>query len=137
MSGQITSRRSLSVLLLTWFNLAMLPCAMAVEGVADRFDAASGPVQVMAEQHMHHAVMESPTCATLQMDCCELGQVAFGDNTAKLEEKKASGATGLVPAPGYLVLRPPTLRRAWRPSDPPDPGGGSPRLHVLHCVYLD
>jgi hypothetical protein len=132
----MTSKTTFGVLLLAWFNLTMLPCAMAAGDIADRTGSSMGRTQMMPSPHMQHAAMDAPPCVTLQSECCDLGQVIFGDSTPKFE-KKPGVATGLLAAPAYSELRPPTLRRVWQPSDPPDLGGGWPRLHVIHCVYLD
>jgi len=132
------SRRAFSVLLLVWFNLAMLPCAMAFEKESDCPACPPGHEQAMTSHHSHGDgdALNSPACATIQPDCCDLGQVNFDDRSQKFE-KQDSDKTEFVVASLFDDLWTPTARRYWSPSAPPDLVSGSPRLHALNCVYLD
>jgi len=141
MNNRTASRTTFGVLLFAWFNLAMLPCALAARAVVVPNDSpmvhgSALPSPLMQSQHVHGAATEAPPCHALQADCCELGHAVFGDSSPKFAKQPASAA-GLPAAPAYAALRPPTLQRVWQPSAPPDPGSGAPRLHAIHCVYLD
>ena len=124
------SRRAFSVLLLVWFNLAMLPCAMAIEKESGCPACPVGHEQELVSHHSHG------DGDALQPDCCDLGQVNFDDRAQKFE-KQDSDQLDFVVASQFDNLRPPTVRRNWNPSAPPDLVSGSPRLHALNCVYLD
>ena len=124
------------MLLLVWFNLAMLPCAIAVEAESDCPACPLGHEQAMALHHSHGDAMDSPACATMQPDCCDLDQVNFDDRSQKFE-KQDNDKTDFVVASHFENLRPATVHRNWNPSAPPDLVTGSPRLHALNCVYLD
>lgn len=130
------SKRAFSVLLLVWFNLAMLPCAMAFEKESDCPACPSGHEQAMASHHSHGDALESPAGATTQPDCCDLGQVNFDDRAQKFE-KQDGDKTDFIVVSHFENVRPPAAHRNWNPSAPPDLVSGSPRLHALNCVYLD
>jgi hypothetical protein len=90
----------------------------------------------MASHHSHGDALDSPACATIQPDCCDLGQVNFADRAQKFEQQD-SDTPDFAATSQFEILRPPVVRRTWKPSAPPDLVSGSPRLHAINCVYLD
>jgi hypothetical protein len=109
------SRRGLAVLFTFWLNLALLPCAMAIETDQDGHDCCP------------------PTVELQQIDCCELDSATSDKRGSKFEGQydllvEATVATW--PSLQTTIL---SLREAR----PPDPVYFSPPLHKLFCVYLD
>ena len=103
------------MLLALWLNLALLPCAMAMEMLAEGHDCCP------------------PTIELQQSDCCELGVVALDSRDDGFETQDDLGFA-TIDKP-WLSLN--TLTTAYRSEYPPDPGYPSPPLHKLFCVYLD
>lgn len=109
------SRRGIAVLLAFWLNLALLPCAMAMEVPAEGHDCCP------------------PTIELQPSDCCELGDVAL---------ESRDGSVDTPDDPGFAPIERPWLSLSTRTTPrwsekPPDPGYHSRPLHKLFCVYLD
>jgi len=129
----------MSVLLLAWLNLAMLPCALASGHVstAGKTIANDSHHSITAE-HAHHGTADPTPAATVQPDCCQIGQLASIDHARQPDKKNHDSVTVIAGVAIFAShLHSPATAITWKPSDPPDMGGGSPRLHVLNCVYLD
>ena len=109
--GAVT-RKGAALVLALLLNLAILPCAMALESTDTGHDCCP------------------PTLELQQLDCCEFDEVSVDHRDGKKSD---------VAMVSSLDDRPlvPTLRAALRRIPiPPDSGGGSPPIYVLNCVYL-
>lgn len=124
------------MLLLVCLNLAMLPCAMAVEKDHDCPSCPPDHQQEIASHHAHDVDGDVANCVTAQPDCCELDQVSLDDRSQSVE-KKSGENTAFVVAPSLAELRSPAMQYERRSTGPPGLVRGSPRLHVINCVYLD
>ncbi len=124
----------ISVVSLIWLNLAMLPCAMALESDHNCPECPPEQQSEMASHHDHEDTEKGANCSLEQSDCCQIDQLNFGDRGQKSDsdsgEKHAIIAEteygqlfGYSPAPEF-------------PTGPPDPDSGTTRLHALFCVYL-
>jgi len=123
-----------ALLAVMWLNMAITPCAMAFE--SEDHDCPHCPPaeeHAMAGHHGHGEVERS--CATMQSECCDLAEATVESRVEKNPFKSSSDLL-LVSAPWFDDLSLPDCRTI-AVADPPDPPGASPRLHVLHCVYLD
>ena len=108
------SRRGIAVLLAFWLNLALLPCAMALEVPDEGHDCCP------------------PTIEMQQVDCCDLDDVTLDKRDGKFEGSDDVPVTMTDSAWPSLQ----TLSSNWQAVKPPDPGNHSPPLHELFCVYL-
>ena len=111
MSG---SRKGVAVLFAFWLNLALLPCAMAMEVPDEGHDCCP------------------PTIELQQSDCCELGDVALDSRDGSVDTPDDLGFAAFDKP--WQSLNTVTTRR-WS-EKPPDPAYRSPPLHKLFCVYL-
>ena len=145
-SGPYPGRRRRYVtaaLSLLWLNLAMAPCAMAVDQNHDRNRDCPGcppghDGQHHGESAAHHGHAEAdtlPPCFMAQPDCCELDSLHVDDRPQKLDRDDLDNATtALELGLDRAAVGSPPPRHA---TGPPHPAVGSLRLHVLHCVYRD
>lgn len=108
------SRKGGAVLLAFWLNLALLPCAMAMEVPDEGHDCCP------------------PTIELQQADCCDLDDITLDKRDADFED---SGEV-LVATTDSAWPSLQTLSLNWQAAKPPDPGNHSPPLHKLFCVYL-
>jgi len=109
------TRKGIALLLAFWLNLALLPCAIAVEVPAAEHDCCP------------------PTIEMQQVDCCELDATlsdSRGDNDDNLDGQFVASSD-----PAWPSLQ--TVDCSKHEIRPPDPGLHWPPLHKLFCVYLD
>lgn len=133
-SGNSNARRICAALAVVWLNLAVLPCAMALQSDADRPHC---PPSEQLEMASHHGEQESvvvPRCINMQADCCDIADVTIETRNEKTKSQLDDFAV-LPPALTWQKFDVPT--RVLRTVRPPDPGGETTPLHVLYCVYLD
>jgi len=123
----------LSVLVIFWLNLAVMPCTMALETI-DTTPHCPPPAEQEMAHHGHQDTQAIPDCFIMQSDCCGLVNAAL--DTREGTEKRhdhASAAVSVTSAwPSLHILVAPQHEPR-----PPDPGTHYPPLHVLNCVYLD
>jgi hypothetical protein len=113
-AGRVT-RKGGAVLLAFWLNLALLPCAMALEAPENDHDCCP------------------PTIELQQTDCCELQAVAPEKRDGKFASMDDLPIHSAVIS--WPLLR--TTSASLHETRPPDPVNYSPPLHKLFCVYLD
>ena len=109
------TRRGITLLLAFWLNLALLPCAIAIEVSAEEHDCCPQTIEMQ------------------QADCCELDAVLSdtrGDNYDNLDDQFVASSDPAWPSLQAVDCSKHEIR-------PPDPGVHSPPLHKLFCVYLD
>ena len=113
--GRRFSRKGLAVLITFWLNLALLPCAMAIETAEDGHDCCP------------------PTVELQQIDCCELDSATVDKRGGKFESYDDQVVEATV-APWPQIYKADISENEMRP---PDPADYSPPLHKIFCVYLD
>jgi len=110
-------RRVWAVLLVALLNLALVPCAMALEVIEEGHDCCPPELKLELPQ------------------CCEVDDVSVDKRDGLLELWDTPDSdditTGL---PGDLVAR--SSARDYSASDPPDPPDRVETRHKLHCIYL-
>ena len=128
-------RRVTALASLIWLNMAIGPCAMALQQEAICPDCPPGHSQQMASHHGHDESDSAPSCNTAQTDCCDFGDFTVDDRGQK-SGKNGGEQFALVP-----VLETVKLARHVRltvfVTGPPDPAPGTQRLHAIYCVYLN
>ena len=108
--------RSAAVLALAFLlNMALVPCAAAIEVVADEHDCC--PPELRLES----------------ADCCEVNDGSIQSRVITFE---FDDGDEISPAPEYAALVPADPGRYAAATDPPDPPDGRADLNVLYCVYL-
>lgn len=130
------NRRVLGLFAAVWLNLAIQPCAMALE---QEHDCPHCPPAHEHEMAMHHGSAEAkakPPCASMQAQCGELDDFSVDGRSGQLKAKDVVDLTAIL-SHEYTELADQSLWLARGSTDPPDDPFGSPPLHVLHCVYLD
>jgi hypothetical protein len=119
---------------LVCLNLAMLPCAM---GLVESEPCPDCPTTHAQEVDAHHGHTAEPAadCVNSHDDCCDVSEFSLDDRPQK-PAKDGSDTFALIA--GTNPARP-TGAAVVVPGStgPPDPDPGSPRIHVLNCVYLD
>ena len=103
------------MLLAFWLNLALLPCAMALEAPDLGHDCCPQTIEIQ------------------QADCCDLDAVTLDKRDGTFEA--ADEVLVATIDSGWPSLR--SVVPGWQAKKPPDPGNHSPPLHKLFCVYLD
>jgi hypothetical protein len=110
----LPSRRGIAVLLVFWLNLALLPCAMALQVPDQGHDCCPATIEMQ------------------QVDCCDLDDVTLDKRDGEFEgSDEVLVATTISTWPSL-----PSVASSWQAKKPPDPGNHSPPLHKLFCVYL-
>ena len=125
-------RRTVALVLVAWFNLALQPCAMAMQA-DDEAPCAPCPQTQSQEQAAHHADADSAPCFTADTDCQVLDELLPQESARDLP-----GDQALAKAPsGFTDMSSASATRLhyFRP-DSLLPGHPPP-LSVLYCVYLD
>ena len=113
---QFSGTRSAAALLLAFaLNVALVPCAMAIEVVAEEHDCC--PPELRLEP----------------ADCCEVNDGSVQSRGTTLE---FDAGDELVAVHGYAALVPAQSGRGAPLADPPDPPDHRPDLNALFCVYL-
>ncbi len=113
---QLAATRSATALLLAFaLNVAFVPCAMAIEVVADEHDCC--PAELRLEP----------------ADCCEVndGSIQSRGTTFEFDE---DDTLSLAPAHAQYALG--LSGRDAPVGEPPDPPDTHPDLNALYCVYL-
>ena len=123
----------LAVLLL---NMAVLPCAMALE--SDDHDCSHCPPadqQQMAGHDDHIAARAELPCATTVSQCGDVDEAGVDTRSGKLKVKDSVDVEFFA-LPAIAELPTWHSGQVATAAVPPDIHGGSPPLHVLYCVYL-
>ena len=113
---QFSGTRSAAALLLAFaLNVALVPCAMAIEVIAEEHDCC--PPELRLEPS----------------DCCEVddGSVQSRGTTFEFDAGDEPAAVH-----GQALRLPTRTGRNAPLSDPPDPPDTRPDLNALFCVYL-
>ena len=128
-------QRALGLFAAVWLNLALAPCAMAVEADHDCPHCPPAHEHEMAGHHGHGAGQVKAPCASLDSACGELDDVSLDGRSGQLKLDNPVDLPAAAPlmvddwgGVAEMVIHPST--------GPPDWPGGAPPLHVLNCVYL-
>lgn len=133
-NGNSTIRRVFAVLVVSWLNLAVLPCAVAFEIDENCPHCPGGEPHEVASHHSDHESRTAPGCVTIQADCCELDDATI--ETREVKDKNQPDNPIFLSSD--LTWR--TLDRQVHPVRqlrPPDLYRNQQTLHVLYCVFLD
>lgn len=127
--------RILGLFTAVWLNLALQPCAMALEQDHDCPHCPPAHEQEMAGHHGHGAAADEAPCASMQAPCGDLEDVSLDGRGGQLKVKDVVEApvaiTGDLVEPFADICS-----YAYSSTDLPLLKGQSPPLHVLNCVYL-
>lgn len=126
-------RRMFGVFVICWLNMAIAPCAMALQGEQECPHAPQA-LEQMAGHHGHHDVGPAHDCVTAQGDCCDFAIASVDTRGGKLNVNADDLAVVVVELPWHACQTSPAHYVAVHL---PDPLGFSPPLHKLYCVYLD
>jgi hypothetical protein len=95
-----------------WLNLALLPCALAIQEPDDLHDCCP------------------PTIELQQLNCCEVDPIAIDHRYENSADEVVATVTE------YQAVRP-SRRTPYRLAvPPPDPDVASQPIYVINCVYL-
>ena len=144
MSSRITARPRLAtrrrtvigLVTVLWLNMALLPCAMALQSAAMCPHCPPAEDHEMASHHGHGGHSEEPSRVTVQSECCDYEEVKIDARVIKPESCSAP-LLFLIASPANTDLLQAAATQSHCTKDPPGHGGASPPLHVLNCVYLD
>ena len=138
---QTWARRALGVFVAVWLNLALQPCAMALESIQDNDCPHCPPAQTHAHDGMHDGMSESMghemPCASAAADCSfseDLNHDARGDQL-KLKDAHVDSPIAIASREFALPYGNP-VDFLPRPRYASVHTGAPPPLNVLHCVYL-
>lgn len=115
--ARLGRRRVSALLLMVSLNLAILPCAMALEAAEPVHDCCPPEIQLEASE------------------CCALDDVNVDARTGTLKPYDSPEFAAL-PAIAPRHDRDPTFAEYVPVVEPPGPPGNPPPLHKLYCVYL-
>lgn len=123
----------LGVLAIFWLNLAVMPCAMAIEADTRDEHCPQMSSQAIAHEDGHQVSQPEVNCLSMQADCCSFVQSTVDNRagTDKFKKDTSAAISSLASWPNQQSSQ--VLQREHRP---PDPGYRTPPLHILHCVYL-
>ena len=118
-----------------WLNLALQPCAMAMEADLDCPHCPPQHEQHMAGHAGHAVEAQKAPCDSLDTDCCDLDDVSVDGRAGQAKLKEM----GEAPVAITVVVASPAVRvpkSACPATGPPRWAADSPPIHVLNCVYL-
>ncbi len=134
---QTWARRALGLFVAVWLNLALQPCAMALEAMQDN-DCPHCPAAQTHEHGGTHAGMgHDMPCASAAADCSFSEDLNHDGRSGQLKLKDAQFDSPIAISSGALALpygNPVDFRP--RPRYASVHAGAPPPLNVLHCVYL-
>ncbi len=104
--------------LAVFLNLALLPCALALEVLEDRHDCC--PPEINLEV----------------FECCEIDDASL-DSRGGVLKTDDTGDVEPATAPALAGLQFAAARTSVDTTGPPDPPPRAVALHVLNCVYLN
>ena len=136
------ARRVLGVFVMVWLNVALQPCAMALDDAHEH--GCQHCPQLQAEEGASHGSHEptasrdsEPACDTSASPCAFLDDFNYDGRTAKLKVEDTQGEIPacLVSSNAVFALQnnSEVLSGSIATSYAP---GHRPPLNVLHCVYL-
>lgn len=111
------SRRVYAVLLAVFLNLAVLPCAMALEEIEKRHDCC--PPELNLEP----------------AECCDIDDLSLDSRGGKLNLDDSTDVDVFAAGAGRESIDLAPIRHLAS-VDPPDPPPDAQTLHKLFCVYL-
>lgn len=115
--ARLGSRRVSALLLMVSLNLAILPCAMALEVAESAHDCCPPEIQLEASE------------------CCALDDVNVDTRSGTLKPYESPDFAAL-PAMAPTHDRDLAFAQYVPVVEPPAPPGNPPPLHKLFCVYL-
>jgi len=131
-------RRILGLFVAVWLNLALQPCAMAVEADADHDCPHCPPAETHEHGAMHGGMDPDMPCADAAADCAFADDWNHDGRSGQFKLKDAPVELPIAIAPHELSV---PFRQATsatlRPRYASVHAGAPPPLHVLYCVYLD
>jgi len=134
---QTWARRALGLFVAVWLNLALQPCAMALESMQDK-DCAHCPTAQMHEHGgMHESMGDEMPCADAATDCSFSEDLNHDGRSGELKLKDAQFDAPVAIAPREFTSfnRSPVNFRP-RPRYASVHSAAPPPLNVLYCVYL-
>jgi len=120
-----------------WLNLALQPCAMALEADNDHDCPHCPPAQVHEHGGMHGNMDHEMPCADGLSDCAIVEDLNHDGRSGQFKLKDAPVDMLLAIAPQELALpfqQPANAK--LHPRHTSVHAGAPPPLHVLNCVYL-
>ena len=111
------SRRVYAVLLAIFLNLAVLPCAMALEEIEERHDCCPPELNLQPSE------------------CCDIDELSFDSRGNKLNLNDSTDPGVFAAGAGMESI---DLAPVRHPAlvDPPDPPPDARPRHKIFCVYL-
>ena len=135
--GLSRARGILGAVLVAWLNLALQPCAMALEAEQDHDCPHHPPAQSQHNDGHDMATYDSP-CATSASDCDVLDDWTNNERKTQVKFKDIPKDLPASVAPAVPKVRVNQLVELTAISlSMIRPKGASPPLHKLYCVYLD
>jgi hypothetical protein len=131
------ARRALGLFVAVWLNLALQPCAMALESMQDKDCAHCPPAQMQEHGGMHASMVDEMPCADAATDCSFSEDLNHDGRSGQLKLKDAQIDTPVAIAPREFTLfngSPASFQ--LRPRYASVHAAASPPLNVLYCVYL-
>lgn len=132
---QSLGQRALGLFAAVWLNLALAPCATAMEADHDCPHCPPAHEHEMAGHHGHGAAKAKAPCASLEADCGGIDDISLDGRGGQLKVKDL-GDLPVAIVPGVEHWDPVVATTVREATGPPRWPGGSTPLHVLHCVYL-
>lgn len=132
---QSPGQRALGLFAAVWLNLALAPCAMAMEADHDCPHCPPAHEHEMAGHHGHGTPTAKAPCASLDTPCGDLDDVSL-DGRAGQPKVKDFGDLPVAIVPGLEHWDTAVATTTRESTGPPRWPGRSTPLHVLHCVYL-
>jgi len=134
---QTWARRALGLFVAVWLNLALQPCAMALESMQGKDCAHCPTAQMQKHGGMHENMGDDMPCADAATDCSFSEDLNHDGRSGQLKLKDAQfdapvaithrefdsfngSPANFQPRPRYAIVH----------------AAAPPPLNVLHCVYL-
>jgi hypothetical protein len=111
------SRRVYAVLLAVFLNLAVLPCAMALEEIEERHDCCPPELDLQPS------------------DCCDIDDLSLDSRGGKLKLNDSTDAEVFAAGAGAASIDLAPVRYLASVDPPDSPPDTQPR-HKLFCIYL-
>ena len=135
---QSRGRRAIGLFAAVWLNLALAPCAMAVEAEEDHNCPHCPPAEMQGHHDMHAGMHAEMSCADDLSDCGL--DDSFSHDTrggqSQLKDAQHELPTAAVGSNAGFSELAHVRQRAPPPGETGPPPAGPP-VYLLNCVFLD
>jgi hypothetical protein len=134
---QSRGRRALGLFAAVWLNLALAPCAMAVEADDDHDCPHCPPAAMQGHHEMHGGMQAKAPCADDLSDCGLDDEFSHDARGGNIQLKEVNEIPALAVSNDSALSELAPVQPRAPPSFETGPPPAGPPVYLLNCVFLD